>query len=92
VRGGDPERVLRAFLRDGQLVSIPARAGRRRVVLEYIVRSFEPGVRLPEREVDAVLRAFYPRDWVSLRRYLIDEGLMSREGGWYWRTGGWVDV
>ncbi len=38
-----------------------------------------------------MLRAFYEYDWVSLRRYLIDTGLMSRENGWYWRTGGPVD-
>jgi hypothetical protein len=88
----DQEKVLRTFLRDGRLVSIPAKAGKRRVLLEHIARAFEPGVRLPEREVDAVLRAFYEPDWVSLRRYLIDEGLMSREDGLYWRTGGPVDV
>jgi hypothetical protein len=88
----DQEKVLRTFLRDGRLVSIPAKAGKRRVLLEHIARAFEPGVKLPEREVDAVLRAFYETDWVALRRYLIDEGLMSREGGLYWRTGGPVDV
>lgn len=73
-------------------MAIPSRAGKRRVLLELIVCAFEPGVRLPEREVDAVLRSFYETDWVSLRRYLIDEGLMSRENGWYWRTGGPVEV
>ncbi|MFS8479868.1 MAG: DUF2087 domain-containing protein [Micromonosporaceae bacterium] len=88
----DPERVLRVFLKDGRLVAIPAKASKRRVLLEHIVCAFEPGVRMPEREVDAVLRAFYEPDWVSLRRYLVDEGLLSREDGWYWRTGGYVDV
>lgn len=29
---------------------------------------------------------------VSLRRNLIDEGLMARGDGWYWRTGGHVDI
>lgn len=28
----------------------------------------------------------------ALRRYLVDEGLMSREHGVYWRTGGHVEV
>jgi hypothetical protein len=85
--------VIRPFFRDdGSISRLPARAGKRRVLLEYIVAAFEPGVRMPEREVDAVLRAFYERDWVSLRRYLIDAGLMSRENGVYWRTGGYVDV
>jgi hypothetical protein len=85
--------ALRPFFnKDGSIRRIPARAGKRRMMLEYIVAAFEPGVRMPEREVDAVLRAFYEVDWVSLRRYLIDAGLMSREKGEYWRTGGYVDV
>ncbi|HEY0697980.1 MAG TPA: DUF2087 domain-containing protein [Micromonospora sp.] len=89
----DAEKVLRTFLnKDGQLLSIPTKMSKRRVVLEHVVRVFEPGVRIPEREVDAALRAFYEPDWVSLRRHLIDEGLMARENGYYWRTGGYVDV
>lgn len=86
------KKILDTFLKDGRLVAIPARAGKRRVILEHIVSVFEPGVKIPEREVDAVLRAFYEHDWVSLRRYLIDEGLMDRADGLYWRTGGPVDV
>ena len=27
-----------------------------------------------------------------VRRHLIDEGMLSRESGMYWRTGGTVDV
>lgn len=85
--------VLRPFLdKEGKIIRLPARAGKRRVLLEYIVAAFEPGVRMPEREVDAVLRAFYEEDWVSLRRYLIDAALLAREDGIYWRTGGYVDV
>ena len=91
----DPDRqraqVLRAFIADGRLVQVPVARGKRRVVLEHIVASFEPGVRYPEREVDAVLRAWHP-DHASLRRYLIDEDLMGRQDGEYWRTGGYVDT
>jgi hypothetical protein len=86
------DKVLNAFIRDGRLVSMPARAAKRRVVLEHIVTIFEPGVKIPEREVDAALRSFYEEDWVSLRRYLVDAGLLSRADGLYWRTGGYVDV
>jgi hypothetical protein len=91
----DPDRerdvVLRTFLRDGRLVQIPAARGKRRVVLEHVAASFEPGVRYPERAVDAILRAWYD-DYVSVRRYLIDECLLAREHNVYWRTGGYVDV
>ncbi len=90
----DPDRaraaVLRVFIVDGRLVSFPAARGKRRIVLEHIAASFEPGVRYPEREVDAVLRAWHP-DHAALRRYLIDEELLAREGGVYWRIGGPVD-
>ncbi len=87
--------VLRAFVADGRLVRLPARRTRRRLVLEYIAQTFEPGRRFPEREIDVVLRAWCAggeTDYVAVRRHLVDEGLLSREGGMYWRSGGWVDV
>jgi hypothetical protein len=89
----DPGRaaVLRAFVRDGRIVQMPAARGKRRVLLEHIVSTFEPGVRYPEREVDATLRAWHD-DYAMLRRYLIDEGLMARDAGVYWRIGGYVEV
>ncbi|MEV0203527.1 DUF2087 domain-containing protein [Nonomuraea sp. NPDC050691] len=37
------------------------------------------------------LRAFHD-DYAALRRYLVDEGLLSREDNVYWRSGGPVDV
>jgi hypothetical protein len=83
--------VLSAFLRAGRLVSIPVQLSKRRIVLEHLVRVFEPGVRYPEREVNALLAVWYA-DVAALRRYLVDEGLLSREAGVYWRTGGWVEV
>jgi hypothetical protein len=91
----DPDRaraaVLRAFVVDGRLVSIPAARGKRRIVLEHLAAAFEPGVRYPEREVDAILRAWHP-DHASLRRYLVDEALLTREAGTYWRIGGPVET
>jgi hypothetical protein len=83
--------VLSAFVRDGRLVSIPAQHSKRRMVLEHLVRGFEPGVRYPEREVNALL-AVWHADVAALRRYLVDEGLLTREAGVYWRSGGRVDV
>jgi hypothetical protein len=83
--------VLSAFVRDGRLTAIPVQLSKRRVVLDHIVRVFEPGVRYPEREVNALLAVWHP-DVAALRRYLVDEGMLSREAGLYWRTGGRVDV
>jgi hypothetical protein len=91
----DPDRqrdaVLRTFLVDGRLVRLPAAHGKRRIVLEHIVAAFEPGVRYPEKAVNATLRAWHP-DHATLRRYLVDEALLSRADGVYWRTGGYVEL
>jgi len=83
--------VLSAFVREGRLVSIPAQRSKRRVVLEHLVLVFEPGIRYPEREVNALL-AVWHADVAALRRYLVDEGLLTRKAGVYWRSGGRVDV
>jgi hypothetical protein len=83
--------VLRTFMPSGRLEQIPAARGKRLVVLDHICRVFEPGVRYPEREVNALIKAFNP-DYAAVRRYLVDEGFLAREGGTYWRTGGSVDL
>jgi hypothetical protein len=85
------ERVLRTFLVDGRLTTLAMRRDKRLVVLRYIARVFEPGVRYPEKDVNVALRAFHD-DYAALRRYLVDEDLLSREDNVYWRSGGPVDV
>jgi hypothetical protein len=84
-------RVLRAFIIDGALTTIPAPGRKRRIVLEYLATAFEPGVRYSEAQVNAILRSWH-EDVAALRRYLVEDGLLSREQGEYWRSGGWVDV
>jgi len=81
---------LQAFMRDGRLAQIPARQGKRRLLLDYLAQSFEPGRRYSEAEVNAVLRALHD-DHAALRRYLVDGDFLSREDGWYWRSGGTVE-
>jgi DNA-binding transcriptional ArsR family regulator len=83
--------VLRAFLVDGRLASIPSTRSKRLVVLDHVARVFEIGVRYPEREVNALLRAFHA-DYAALRRHLVDEGFLTREAGTYWRSGGTVEL
>lgn len=89
------ESIVRAFVRDGVLVGVPAQAGRRRTLLEHVAQSFEPGRGYDEKEVNAVLRAWTAGggvDHVTVRRHLVDEGLLARDDGVYRRSGGWVDV
>lgn len=83
--------VLARFFERDRLREIPAARAKRLVVLERIVQEFEPGLRYDEREVDRRLQLFHP-DHAALRRYLVDEGLMTRVHGSYWRSGGRFDL
>ena len=99
-------RVLRRFGLDlclGHMVSAddgePTYVGRlgltdregRRLLLDCVAQAFEPGLRYPEAVVDDVLRVLCD-DHAVLRRYLVDEGFLSRQAGVYWRSGGTVDL
>jgi hypothetical protein len=84
---GDP--LLRAFTGSGMIQAMPAKQSRRLLLLDAVAQAFEPGVRYPERQVSLFLGAIYA-DYAALRRYLVDEGLLSRGNGEYWRSGGTV--
>jgi DNA-binding MarR family transcriptional regulator len=86
----EEEAVLRNYFRGGRLREIPAKQSKRLIILTRLSLEFEPGVRYSEREVNATLRRLHD-DYASLRRYLVDEKLLTREKGQYWRSGGPVE-
>ncbi|HEX5823639.1 MAG TPA: DUF2087 domain-containing protein [Candidatus Limnocylindrales bacterium] len=80
------EKVVRTFIRDDRLVSIPAKPGKRDLLLPVILdRCFPEDRDYEEREVNMRLALLHP-DVAALRRYLVDGRLMSREAGIYRRT------
>ena len=79
--------MLSRFFVGRTLTKIPAGRSKRRLVLERLALEFEIGRHYPESEVNDVLRAFHP-DVAALRRYLVDEELLDRADGVYWRSGG----
>lgn len=79
--------MLGWFVQDGRLVVVPSKHAKLLVVLDHLAQEFEPGRTYPEAEVVAVLERLHP-DHARLRRALVDEGFMTREGGVYWRSGG----
>jgi len=88
----DEERhVLGRFFVGTRLTEVPAPLGRRRIVLERLAYEFEVGLRYTEREVNSILQTFHP-DYAALRRYMVDEGFLSRADGSYWRSGGRVEI
>jgi hypothetical protein len=78
-------RVLRNFVENGRIRTIPVRESQRRVVLEYLASRFDEGMDYTEREVNDILGEFND-DFASLRRYLVDEKLLTRRAGIYRRA------
>jgi hypothetical protein len=86
------ERVLQNFLgTDGRLRTIPTKHSKLLVVLDHLSQRFEPGQTYPEAEVNDILRRFHP-DYAALRRYLVENGFLTRENNVYWRSGGSFEV
>lgn len=83
----DRRRVLDSVFRDGRLVRIPAKRSHRLIVLDAVAQLFDVGRQYTEREVNTMLRQLHD-DTAALRRYLVDERLMDRDAGKYWRCGG----
>jgi hypothetical protein len=82
--------VLGRFFTGRRLTEIPSQRSKRRVVLERLALEFEPGRHYPEAQVNEILRVYHD-DVASLRRHLVDEGLLDRAEGRYWRSGGRVE-
>lgn len=80
-------KVLQAFIKDGRIKDDPAQGKKRMVLLHWLADKIEPGVRYTEKEFNELLNQYHP-DHASWRRYLVDEGLITREKGVYWRTEG----
>jgi hypothetical protein len=79
------DKVLRTFIIDDRLTQIPAKHKKRLVILKWLATKFEPGLQYPEREVNEIIKRHHP-DTASLRRYLVDNRLMERQSGVYWRV------
>ncbi len=85
------DEIVGRFIQDGRLVIMPSKRSKLRSVLDHIAQDFEPGRTYPEAQVNEVLGGYHD-DYAALRRYLVDEGFMMREGGVYWRIGGRAGV
>lgn len=84
----DDERVIRGYLEDGRLTTIPAQEKKRLVVIRWLRdRVFTEDREYPEKEVNQLLAAYHP-DVATLRRYMVDTGLATRAAGLYRRGSG----
>lgn len=75
-------KVIAAFFEYDKLKTIPAQRKKERIVLEEIARAFEAGRNYDEQEVNRIIGQFH-EDFCTLRRDMVAEGLLAREGSRY---------
>ena len=78
--------MVRNFFDGDRLRTVPAQRSKRLLVLRFLAEQFKPGERYPEADVNWMLGRFHP-DYALLRRLLVDEDLLQRRAGVYWRAG-----
>ena len=78
-------KIERAFFKEDRLTEIPAQRKKRVVILERLLKEFEPARVYTESEINAILRRFHS-DVCTLRREFIMEKMMVRSEGKYCRV------
>ena len=79
-------KIISVFFSDGKLHRLPVQKKKRRIVLEHFICRFDEGRTYNETEVNAIITPMFD-DYCTIRRELVDEGLMARIGLQYKRTG-----
>ncbi len=79
------DKVLRTFFKNGRLTQFPAQLKKRQIVLAYMTQDFEPDKEYSEREVNHILLEYH-EDFATIRREMVEEGLMTRKNGIYRRV------
>ena len=74
------------YFQEGRLTAMPKKDNMRAKVMLHFANLFTPGRRYSETEVRALIEPIWP-DYALVRRYLCDNGLLSRtpDGRTYWR-------
>ncbi len=78
-------RVLGDFFVGGRLKTIPVQRKKREAVLRYLAEKFDKNRTYTEQEVSFLLLNYH-EDYASLRREMVDTGLMERANGIYRRV------
>ncbi len=78
-------KVIDSFFEYGRLRSIPVQRKKKLICYEVIAESLVPGRVYAEKELNGILSAVH-EDYCTIRRDMISEGILSRNGSEYVRV------
>jgi hypothetical protein len=82
----EERKLLRPFFEGERLIDFPVSGKKFNLLLKWLCAQFEEGVHYTEKQVNEIILRYH-EDYATLRRALIEENLMQREKGVYWRVG-----
>jgi hypothetical protein len=78
------EQIDQFFRPDGTLISIPVKPAKKIAVLRHIAGDLSPDTKYPEKQLNLII-AKYHDDTAAIRRYMIEYGILERDGeSVYW--------
>lgn len=77
------QKVLKIFFKKGKLIQLPVQRKKKMIVLDEFVKKFKAGKKYTEENVNSIITESYG-DYCTIRRLLIEEGIMKREKQTYW--------
>jgi len=77
-------KVMQTFMENGRITAIPSQDKKRQVLMRWLVERFETDRRYQEKEVNEIIKPHHG-DYAFWRRYMIDNEVMARKNGVYWR-------
>jgi hypothetical protein len=82
------EQIDQFFRPDGALISIPVKLPKKLAVLRHIASELSPDTKYPtkypEKQLNEIIAKYHP-DTAALRRYMIEYGILERDGeSVYW--------
>ena len=76
------QKVIDTFFEYGKLRSIPVQRKKKRICYELIAGQFVPGKVYSEKELNEIIVQFH-EDYCTIRRDMISEGILNRNGNEY---------
>lgn len=80
------EKVLKTYFdENGELTHFPSKEKRKIIILQKMIKSFDPNQTYTEQEINEILKDKF-HDFATIRRYFIEYGFMDRnkDGSSYW--------
>lgn len=77
------QKVLHAFYKKDKLLRLPVQKKKRNIVLNEFAKNFKPDIKYNEEDINKIIMKNYD-DYCTIRRLLIEEGVLKRDKQTYW--------